>query len=64
MRFLLNMGDRGIDQFKISLREICYRNVDWTEIAHNKSDNGFRTWEVTEAKPNFTHQTGLLLRVG
>lgn len=43
MRFLLNMGDRGIDQVKISLREIRYRNVDWTEIAHDESDNEFRT---------------------
>jgi len=43
MRFFLNMGDRGIDQVKISLREKRYRNVDWTEIAHDESDKEFRT---------------------
>jgi len=43
MRFLLNVGDQDIDQVKISLREIRYRNVDWTEIAHDESDNEFRT---------------------
>jgi len=43
MRFLLNMGDRATHQVKISLREIRCRNVDWTEIAHNESDKGFRT---------------------
>ena len=61
MRFLLKMGDRGINQVKISLREIRYRNVDWTGIAHDESHNEFRTCDVTEAKPNFTHQTSLVL---